>query len=161
MPFRSAVRCALSHITTPLNIVIQDLSFTITRGIWRQDGGLLSHTVVALPNSVLDGISVCCNAFTDWVDCMQVQLYARNFLRQQVVVLFGSENCLWSLAGWGIQHSDVCVSGECRQAVLGQDWCGNTMLHTHVHGQRVCVNDSVGTRGAGAHTHQCEMLCGL
>lgn len=141
--------------------MIQDLSFTITRGIWQQDG-LLSHTVVALPNSVLDGISVCCHAFTDWVDYMLVQLYARNFLQQQVVVLFGSEYCLWSLAGWGIQHSDVCVSGECRQAVLGQDWCGNTMLHTHVHGQIVCVWMTRWEHEGPVHTLisvRCSVVC--
>ncbi len=59
--------CALSHHNTSKHPVTQDLSFTITRGIWRQDGGLLFHTVVALPNTVLDGISVCRHAFIDWL----------------------------------------------------------------------------------------------
>lgn len=105
-------RCALSHIITPLNIVIQDLSFTITRGIWRQDGGLFSHTVVALPNSVLDGISVCCHAFTDLS-----RLHASAALRTQLPTTAGCSSVwVWILPlvfSW-VGHPAfrcVCVRG--------------------------------------------------
>ncbi len=66
-PFNAELywRRALSHIITPLNTQWLRISHLLSPV--EQDGGLLFHTVVALPNTVLDGISVCLHAFIDWL----------------------------------------------------------------------------------------------